>query len=165
MGLYPGAVTQWRGKRLKLMATEPLIERLRENLSDDAKALVGRGQQVSTARQSSGCKCSWCCRQQFRLSSVDPRSAIGREKQEHWKGPWSTTQCKHWRPDGLTFKTSSAAQTSAAAFSRRRLRRASIGAGSRTPSWIAAMVAASTAEIQWWCRENSRFESIDCFLT
>ena len=42
MGLYPGAVTQWRGKRLKLMATEPLIERLRENLSDDAKALVGR---------------------------------------------------------------------------------------------------------------------------
>ena len=42
MGLYPGAVTQWRGRRLKLMATEPLIERLRENLSDDAKTLVGR---------------------------------------------------------------------------------------------------------------------------
>lgn len=42
MGLYPGAVTQWRGKRLKLMATEPLIERLRPSLSDDAKALLGR---------------------------------------------------------------------------------------------------------------------------
>ena len=42
MGLYPGAVTQWRGKRLKLMATEPLIERLRPSLSDDAKALLDR---------------------------------------------------------------------------------------------------------------------------
>ena len=42
MGLYPGAVTQWQGKRLKLMATEPLIERLKTKLSDDAQALVGR---------------------------------------------------------------------------------------------------------------------------
>ena len=42
MGLYSGAVTQWQGKRLKLMATEPLIERLKTKLSDDAQALVGR---------------------------------------------------------------------------------------------------------------------------
>ena len=42
MGLYPGAVTQWRGKRLKMMATEPLIERLKSELSDEAQALIGR---------------------------------------------------------------------------------------------------------------------------
>ena len=42
MGLYPGAVTQWRGKRLKLMATEPLIERLESELSNEAQALIGR---------------------------------------------------------------------------------------------------------------------------
>ena len=49
MGLYPGAVTQWQGKRLKLMATEPLIERLKTKLSDDAKALLADGQQVNQA--------------------------------------------------------------------------------------------------------------------
>ena len=42
MGLYPGAVTQWKGKRLKMMATEPLIERLKSELSDEAQALIGR---------------------------------------------------------------------------------------------------------------------------
>ena len=42
MGLYPGAVTQWKGKRLKIMATEPLIERLKSELSDEAQALIGR---------------------------------------------------------------------------------------------------------------------------
>ena len=42
MGLYPGAVTQWKGKRLKMMATEPLIERLKSQLSDEAQALIGR---------------------------------------------------------------------------------------------------------------------------
>ncbi len=42
MGLYPGATTQWQGKRLKLMRTEPLIERLRSELSHDAKGLLGR---------------------------------------------------------------------------------------------------------------------------
>ena len=42
MGLYPGAMTHWRGKRLKLLATEPLIERLADQLSAEARALVGR---------------------------------------------------------------------------------------------------------------------------
>ncbi|QNI48468.1 methionyl-tRNA formyltransferase [Synechococcus sp. A15-60] len=42
MGLYPGAVTQWQGKRLKLMATEPLIARLKSQLTDDAQALISR---------------------------------------------------------------------------------------------------------------------------
>ena len=42
MGLYPAAVTHWRGKRLKVMSTEPLIERVRSKLSNEAKLLVGR---------------------------------------------------------------------------------------------------------------------------
>ena len=42
MALYPGALTGWRGKRLKLLSTEPLIERLREHLSDEVKDLLGR---------------------------------------------------------------------------------------------------------------------------
>ncbi len=42
MALYPGALTSWRGKRLKLLSTEPLIERLREHLSDEVKVLLGR---------------------------------------------------------------------------------------------------------------------------
>ncbi|MEB3173487.1 MAG: methionyl-tRNA formyltransferase [Cyanobacteriota bacterium] len=42
MGLYPGASTSWRGQRLKLLSTEPLVERLRDQLSPEAAALVGR---------------------------------------------------------------------------------------------------------------------------
>ena len=42
MGLYPGAMTHWKGKRLKIMDTEPLIERLSNQLSYEAKALIGR---------------------------------------------------------------------------------------------------------------------------
>jgi len=42
MGLYPGASTSWRGQRLKLLATEPLVERLSPQLSPEAAALVGR---------------------------------------------------------------------------------------------------------------------------
>ena len=42
MGLYPGAVTVWKERRLKVLATEPLIERLKDALSEDARALVGR---------------------------------------------------------------------------------------------------------------------------
>ena len=42
MGLYPGATTLWRGERLKLLATEPLIERLREQLSPEAAVLIGQ---------------------------------------------------------------------------------------------------------------------------
>ena len=42
MGLYPGAMTFWKGKRLKLLASEPLIERLRDELSPGAQQLLGR---------------------------------------------------------------------------------------------------------------------------
>ncbi|MBD2422961.1 methionyl-tRNA formyltransferase [Cyanobium sp. FACHB-13342] len=41
MGLYPGAHTSWRGKRLKLLATEPLVARLAEGLSAEARTLLG----------------------------------------------------------------------------------------------------------------------------
>ncbi len=44
MGLYPGAHTSWRSKRLKLLATEPLVERLKEQLSPAAAQLGGRWQ-------------------------------------------------------------------------------------------------------------------------
>jgi methionyl-tRNA formyltransferase len=42
MGLYPGAFTTVAGRRLKLLATEPLVERLADQLSPEAAALVGR---------------------------------------------------------------------------------------------------------------------------
>ena len=42
MGLYPGAFTLWKGKRLKVMCSEPLIERLKDQLSDRARKLVGQ---------------------------------------------------------------------------------------------------------------------------
>ncbi|EDY38610.1 methionyl-tRNA formyltransferase [Cyanobium sp. PCC 7001] len=42
MALYPGAHTLWNGRRLKLLATEPLVERLRGELSPEAAALCGR---------------------------------------------------------------------------------------------------------------------------
>lgn len=44
MGLYPGAHTSWQGKRLKLLATEPLVERLAAELSPEAARLCGRWQ-------------------------------------------------------------------------------------------------------------------------
>jgi len=40
MGLYPGATSGWRGKRLKLLATEPLVQRLAAQLSPEATALL-----------------------------------------------------------------------------------------------------------------------------
>ena len=42
MGLYPGATTSWRGQRLKLHVTEPLIARLADQLSPQAAQLVDR---------------------------------------------------------------------------------------------------------------------------
>ena len=42
MGLYPGVQTSWNGKRLKVLATEPLIERLQEQLTPEAADLVNR---------------------------------------------------------------------------------------------------------------------------
>ena len=41
MGLYPGAQTNCKGKRLKIQSTEPLIERLIDHLSPEATALIG----------------------------------------------------------------------------------------------------------------------------
>ena len=48
MGLYPGAYTSWRGDRLKLLATEPLVERLAAQLSPEAAALCGRWPKTET---------------------------------------------------------------------------------------------------------------------
>ncbi len=42
MGLYPGAQTRCQGKMLKIHSTEPLIERLKDQLTPPAAALVGR---------------------------------------------------------------------------------------------------------------------------
>ena len=42
MGLHPGAFTQWQGKRLKVLRTEPLIERLQDQLSPEGRNLVGQ---------------------------------------------------------------------------------------------------------------------------
>jgi len=42
MALHPNAFTRWRGQRLKVLRSEPLIERLRDELSEDARDLVGR---------------------------------------------------------------------------------------------------------------------------
>ena len=41
MGLFPGAQTSCNGKRLKVQSTEPLIERLVDQLSPEAAALIG----------------------------------------------------------------------------------------------------------------------------
>lgn len=40
MGLYPGATTHWKGKRLKLTATEPLVKRFADQLSPVGAALA-----------------------------------------------------------------------------------------------------------------------------
>ena len=42
MGLYPSSYTVWRNKRLKLTDTEPLIERFRDDISADARVLLGQ---------------------------------------------------------------------------------------------------------------------------
>jgi methionyl-tRNA formyltransferase len=42
MGLHPGAFTQWQGKRLKVLRTEPLIDRLQDQLSAEVRNLVGQ---------------------------------------------------------------------------------------------------------------------------
>ena len=42
MGLYPGAQTRWQGQRFKLLATEPLVLRLREQLSPEGRSLADR---------------------------------------------------------------------------------------------------------------------------
>ena len=42
MALYPNAYSHWQGKRLKLIDTEPLIDRFRDDLSEQAQGLIGR---------------------------------------------------------------------------------------------------------------------------
>ena len=42
MGLYPGATTSWKGQRLKVLATEPLVRRLADQLSPTAASLAQR---------------------------------------------------------------------------------------------------------------------------
>ena len=42
MGLYPGALTVWRNKCLKVLDTEPLIDRLSDQISEEARSLLGR---------------------------------------------------------------------------------------------------------------------------
>jgi methionyl-tRNA formyltransferase len=42
MGLHPGATSSWQGRRLKLLATEPLVKRLAHQLSPAAAPLAER---------------------------------------------------------------------------------------------------------------------------
>jgi methionyl-tRNA formyltransferase len=42
MGLYPNAFTNWRGRRFKVLASEPLVRRLIPELTPEAAALAGR---------------------------------------------------------------------------------------------------------------------------
>ena len=49
MGLYPGAVSSWGGKRIKLLATEPLVQRLAGELTQEAGDLAQRWGQAPGA--------------------------------------------------------------------------------------------------------------------
>lgn len=42
MGLHPNAFTHWRGRRFKVLASEPLVRRLRSELSPEAASLADR---------------------------------------------------------------------------------------------------------------------------
>jgi len=44
MGLHPGATTTWQGKRLRLLATEPLLPQLADQLSPEGAALAAQWQ-------------------------------------------------------------------------------------------------------------------------
>ena len=52
MGLYPGAHTSWQGGRLKVLASEPLVQRLADQLSPEASALCGRWPTASDAGEA-----------------------------------------------------------------------------------------------------------------
>ena len=49
MGLYPNAQTSWGGKRLKLLATEPLVQRLADQLSPEAAELLRHDPAIQAA--------------------------------------------------------------------------------------------------------------------
>jgi methionyl-tRNA formyltransferase len=48
MGLYPGALTHWRGQRLKLLASEPLVARLQDELSPEVRPWLNRFSEPAT---------------------------------------------------------------------------------------------------------------------
>jgi methionyl-tRNA formyltransferase len=50
MGLFPAAHTSWRGKRLKLLSTEPLVARLAEQLSPEAKTALASNSGTAPAQ-------------------------------------------------------------------------------------------------------------------
>lgn len=52
MGLYPGAFTSWRGKRLQLLASEPLVRRLADQLSPEGGRLAHRWGMTSASPAS-----------------------------------------------------------------------------------------------------------------
>jgi methionyl-tRNA formyltransferase len=57
MGLYPNAASPWRGERLKLLATEPLVLRLADQLSPVGAAMArrwGEAQKGDRPRESPG---------------------------------------------------------------------------------------------------------------
>jgi len=54
MGLYPGAWTEWRQRRMQLLATEPLVQRLTDQLSPEAAAAAARWAQDSTLESDGG---------------------------------------------------------------------------------------------------------------
>lgn len=54
MGLYPGAHTFWGEQRLKVLSTEPLVERLADQLSSDVAPLLGRWRQDDPDRPGPG---------------------------------------------------------------------------------------------------------------
>jgi len=54
MGLHPGAHTSWRGKRLQVLASEPLVRRLADQLSPEAARLAERWGLPSEPAQNSG---------------------------------------------------------------------------------------------------------------
>jgi len=54
MGLYPGAFTSWRGRRLQILATEPLVRRLADSLSPEGARLAERWGLSSPAVNGSG---------------------------------------------------------------------------------------------------------------
>ena len=54
MGLYPGAHTSWRGRRLKLLASEPLLQALVDQLSPEGARLAQRWDPGLAAAGSSG---------------------------------------------------------------------------------------------------------------
>jgi len=60
MGLYPGATSSWQGKRLKVLATEPLVKRLAAELSPEAVELAhrwghGPGEGATNPTHQAGC--------------------------------------------------------------------------------------------------------------